>query len=332
MVCLCCVEITFVQARILTVSNMPNNPGQFTNVQDALIYSFPDDTIYVHGSLVNYGDINIGRPIVIIGTGHNPVKQAPLVSALGRILVFSRQCQLIGLTFESLSSGIFTDITIKRCRIISPSYTPAIEVGNSERCVIEGNVFDTPDDNTNVLFGSQTEMIIQNNILDGKIIGSSDPNSLTSFIINNVFLGTGAALDFMSNAIVNNNIFFRASPMLAGSGCSMNNNISYQCANNTFPVIASLSNNLENVDPMFVNVPDGTGFNYSYDYHLTSTSPGFENGTDGTDRGVYGGFGEKFSMTGEPAIAEVTEFKITSPTTIAPGGTLTISVKSRSVR
>jgi hypothetical protein len=46
---------------------------------------------------------------------------------------------------------------------------------------------------------------------------------------------------------------------------------------------------------------------------------------------VYGGMGNKFTETGEPSIAEITAFTITSPTTIAPGGTLTISITSKRV-
>ena len=36
----------------------------------------------------------------------------------------------------------------------------------------------------------------------------------------------------------------------------------------------------------------------------------FAFGNDGTDRGVFGGFGFAFNMTGEPAMAEVTSLRL----------------------
>ena len=111
----------------------------------------------------------------------------------------------------------------------------------------------------------------------------------------------------------------------------MNNNISFSCSTNAFS--APGTNNLVNVNPVFTTFPlAGALFDYLHNYILAPGSPGLLNGTDGTDRGVFGGFGTKFSMTGEPAIAEVTGFVITSPTIIAPGGTLNINVNSKRVR
>jgi hypothetical protein len=108
----------------------------------------------------------------------------------------------------------------------------------------------------------------------------------------------------------------------------MNHNICFNGFPSTFT--SPGDGNLEDVDPMFINYPGGR-FSYAHDYRLAPGSPGIDTGLDGTDRGVYGGMGNKFSMTGEPAMAQVTVFSITSPTTIAPGGNLTISVTSKRV-
>lgn len=84
---------------------------------------------------------------------------------------------------------------------------------------------------------------------------------------------------------------------------------------------------------MFTNFPAaGALFSYAHDYHLAAGSPGLLSGTDGTDRGVYGSYGFPFNMTGEPAMAEITSFIITSPTVIAPGGTLNISITSKRIQ
>ena len=93
-------------ATIRTLCNYPFSPGQFTTFLAAHTAANNNDTIYVHGSAVNYGAINISKTgIVVIGTGHNPVKQGPLVSAFTTISIFATSCQLIGLTFDNMGGS-----------------------------------------------------------------------------------------------------------------------------------------------------------------------------------------------------------------------------------
>ena len=87
--------------RILTVSNMPDSPGQYTSMNDVIgaVISGAGDTIYVHGSPINYGTVFLSRDnIVVIGTGHNPDKQFPYVTTFTEIFVTGNNIQLIGIT------------------------------------------------------------------------------------------------------------------------------------------------------------------------------------------------------------------------------------------
>jgi hypothetical protein len=184
-------------------------------------------------------------------------------------------------------------------------------------------------------FGNSTatNTIIRNNVFNSYITFNSSATTVFSLLIaNNVFIGNpGNAFSSIFQAVITSNIFYRSSPQGTSTGCVMNNNISFNCINNNFS--APGTNNLVNINPLFTNFPaPGAPFDYSHDYHLAAGSPGIATGQDGTDRGVYGGFGTKFTMTGEPDIAEVTDFAITSPTTIPPGGTLTISVTSTRIK
>ena len=321
-------------ATIRTLSNYPFSPGQFTTFAAAHTACNNNDTIYVHGSTVTYGVISITKPgIVVIGTGHNPVKQGPLVSAFTNITISAISCQLIGLAFDNLTANSNL-LTVKRCKILQPAAGPfgIMSGGTSQNWTIEGNVFSGINSNL-ILNLNSSNTTVSNNIFNGQVaIQGGNSSTLSTFIIaNNIFIGVSASVFNVGNAVINNNIFYRASPQGATLGCVMNNNISFSCSNNGFS--APGVSNLVNVNPLFTSFPlAGALFDYSHNYKLAAGSPGLNNGSDGTDRGVFGGFGAKFSMTGEPAIAEITGFVITSSPVIAPGGTLNINVTSKRVR
>jgi hypothetical protein len=325
---------------------MPYSPGQFTTFAAALAAANPNDTIYVHGSSVNYGAITINKNgIVVIGAGHNPNKQAPLPSSFTTVTISNGtlNCQLIGLTIQFLTINISTGTTVKRCKFIefSPLFgSMGILCTNPTNLTIEACVFLQPVTGSpaNINFNNTiiNNTFIRNNVFSTQIVANSAGTTpLTFFIENNLFLGIQpATFNNIHQATINNNIFYRSSPQGAAGGAPnnvMNNNISFSCANNTFS--APGVNNLVNVNPMFTSFPlAGATFDYAHDYSLAAGSPGLLNGTDGTDRGVFGGFGFKFNMTGEPAMAEIFSFQITSATVIAPGGTLDISVTSKRVK
>jgi hypothetical protein len=331
---------------VRTVCNMPYSPGQYTTFNAALTASAVNDTIYVHGSSINYGAITINKSgITVIGTGHNPNKQVPLTSNFTTITLSHTNIKVIGIICEAIltqfASGYPTGATIKRCKITGNATYGGIAnlaASNSmENWLIEGNVFSTltliP---ISISGGTTTNTTIRNNVFctsSYSIYNNSlSTTAFTFTIANNLFLGSSInTFSSLAQAMINNNIFYRSSPQGMMSGCTMNNNISFSCPNNNFAVTGA--NNLVNVNPMFTNFPlAGAVFDYSHNYTLTATSPGLATGTDGSDRGVYGGFGYKFNMTGEPAMPEILTFAITSPTVISPGGTLTISVKSKRIR
>lgn len=332
LVCVFFVSKSF--ATIRTLSNAAFSPGQFTTFLAAHTACLPNDTIYVHGSSLTYGAITIFKQIVVIGPGHNPVKQAPF-AAIFTTITATVPCTLNGLTFDSFNSTAI-NTTIKRCRILQPS-GPTVGIlglGNATNWLIEGNVFTSSGLAANITLNgaNNSNTTVSNNIFCTNMIAPSGGTTLnTFFITNNLFLGLVGLTLSVGQANINNNIFYRSSPQGTLAACVMNNNISFNCAINTFS--APGVNNLVNINPMFTSFPiAGAIFDYSHNYILAPGSPGLLNGTDGTDRGVFGGFGFKFNMTGEPAIAEITSFTITSPAVIAPGGTLNINVQSKRVR
>lgn len=326
-------------ATVLTLSNMSYSPGQFTTFSAAHDAASDFDTIYVHGSSINYGNITIYKPLVIIGTGHNPAKQNTLVSSFMNITIDHSDIQLIGLTIRNVNSYGYSNCSIKKCRILGHTNDASLFLANADNWLIEGNIIEAPSYfGCLVFYGTPSNnTIIQNNIFISstgeKIIGIRNDPSQRSYILNNVFLGQfGYNRTFYDIWYTNidNNIFYSSIPDgLQLSNCIMNNNISYASSEDTF---YQPGDDNEIGDPLFNNYPGFQAmYDYDWDLSLAPTSPGHNTGTDGTDRGVFGGLGFKFTETGEPSIAEVTAFTITSPTIIAPGGTLTISVTSKRV-
>jgi len=81
-----------------TVWRVNNNPGvdaDFSNLQTAINDAAvqPFDTLYVEGSSTSYGDINIHKPLTLIGTGYflsqNDTSQANKNPSKISTLVFS---------------------------------------------------------------------------------------------------------------------------------------------------------------------------------------------------------------------------------------------------
>lgn len=334
------------QATIRTLCNMPYTPGQFNNFAAAILAAAPNDTIYVHGSSINYGAVTITKPITLIGAGHNPNKQAPLPSSFTGVTINAGiiNCQFIGITMQGLTiNNGCINTTVKRCKFTEFSSSPpsigiiCLSNGNLtvDGCVFTAPLISSPAANINFVGTAAGNTFIRNNVFSRDITNNSlIAGPSTFFIENNLFLGIVNAFFGISLATINNNIFYRSSPQGALGGPSnnvMNNNISFSCGINAFS--APGVNNLVNVNPVFTTFPGiGATFDYAHDYRLAAGSPGLLNGTDGTDRGVFGSFGFRFNMTGEPAMAEIFSFQITSATTILPGGTLDISVTSKRVK
>lgn len=312
-------------ATIRTLSNNTNSPGQYTTFAAAQTAAVAGDTIYVHGSPYNYGTFSVTKQLTIIGTGHNPQKQAPMRSFADYINfgVGSGNSRVIGMEVYEINTTTnnIHNIEIRLCKI---TYRILMDDASSSNWIVDGCVFTNTTDNI-YGGGSQSGHRIRNNVFNGQLYGMNGSNGY-HYIENNVFLRNGNAFDYVNPAYVNNNIFYRANPSGTGNGITYSNNISYQCSNNNFPN----GTNLTNQDPQFVSFTGGgpgTNFSYLHDYSLQATSPAKNYGTDSKDLGVYGGVGD-YNQNGIPRIPYIASFNISNPT-VSPGGTLNIDFKSK---
>jgi hypothetical protein len=331
------VACTFSFATVRTLCNMSYCAGTYTNFIQAQDDSSNGDTIYVQGSTIDYGNISITKSLVIIGTGHHPAKQNPLVSSFLEIDISANNVQLIGLRFTNLfTSSTLSKCMVKKCRILGSSANNSINLNTAIDWLIEGNIIEAPL-YTCIFFGgtSAPGTVIQHNIFLSsaeKFTGLNNNSSQRTYFINNIFLGQFSNQNtFFDVKFSNfdNNIFYSSQPTgILFSDCFMNNNVSYAAADNSF-TMPGLNNIM--ADPKFLNYPGFGMYDYAWDLSLDPSSLGHNHGIDGKDVGVFGGTGFKFTETGEPSIAEITAFTITSPATIPPGGSLTISVTSKRV-
>jgi hypothetical protein len=314
------------KATIYTVNNSSTSPGQYTNVAAAVSAASNGDTIYISGSSVNYGSFTINKRLTVIGTGHNPQKQAPLYSLVDNITISSNGVRIMGLNAYHFDDGgsnidsIYISRNFIRYRII-------VDNSNPDHWYIEGNVFEYSGEN--ITFCSTcniTFMYISNNVFNGQLKELNyNGNNGNIYVSNNIFLRNGDMFTGSNYYLyIYNNIFYRATPSSSSTSCTWAGNCSYQCANNTFPS----GTNFTNINPRLIDFPNGGAyFSYSHNYRLQDTSQLVNAGTDGRDVGISGGSGY-FEINGIPNIPQIRSFSITSNTTIPSGGSLNISFKS----
>lgn len=334
-------------ATVWTVSNNPNIPAQFTNINTAIGSSSYDDTIYIHGSPDIYShEVNLNKRLVLIGPGHNP-KNASARAANVHSIVASKKGSnsvISGLNINYLStssnpSNDTVNLTIQNCLFGWGASASSINFSTSfTELVIENCIINSGSINFAYISAQLVKkgLVIRNNIFGtypatggSSITGVRD----NSIIDHNIFLGLNSSMNAfwdIQNCNVSNNIFYgRKIDSTAAQNCVFLNNLTYICTYNKLPLPGnSGSGNMVAVDPGFVNFPNSpTNFSYQFDFRLESDSPARNASTDGTDLGVYGGPGG-FSMTGEPRDSPVVRSMEIYNTTVPPGGTLDIRIRS----
>lgn len=350
------LALTQALATTRTVSNNPDRPGQFTQVDPAIAASADGDTIFVHGSQFTYNDFSVTKRLVIIGAGYNSNNQFNLPTKVNTIYL-NRDTGL-----QNSSGSVITgfmiisqlrnngnpgveNITIFRNQTGTLfTYNPSAGGVYGNNWVIYNNItWSISGGSSGVTSSSSSNITIQNNIIMGDISGFS----MSSVVIDhNVFPG----LDALSNlfyATVTNNIFTRTTGNILASNVNFNtfnNNLSNlttigpNAPTNSFAGGSNTeAGNFIAVDPQFENVTDLNAFNYTFNYRLKTTSAVRNAGTDGTDLGIYGGArsfpsggapGSGFDTSALPPVPQVTEVNILN-STLQPGTPLNVNVKAK---
>ncbi|MFC1620552.1 right-handed parallel beta-helix repeat-containing protein, partial [Candidatus Neomarinimicrobiota bacterium] len=293
-------------ATIWRVDNKAGAAGDFTTLQaaESSIEVQDGDTLYVYGSSISYGEVEVHRPLVIIGPGYfldqNPETQAYPAPAMTDYVYFYSGSK------ESVITGLSTDriyvsadsITIKRMRISSGHHQGSIYIVNDyhattiQQCYIT-NSYGNSESRGIWLSGNNTSVIVDNNFIDvnyttGKSI-DSHTSSAPAHISHNVLSGNVT----VSYTTFENNILRDGTASL--STTSVRNNI---CNETQFP---ATDDNQQNVDMNTVFV--GTGSSDGR-WQLAAGSPALGAGTEGTDCGMFGG-SAPYILSGLPTIPHI---------------------------
>lgn len=322
-------------ATIRTVNNGSVGAGQYTLVQEAVNASAVGDTVYIHGSQINYGDVTLSKRIVLLGAGHH-VKgtQFNFSTLLGHIYFSQANSGALatGSTVKGINCyGIYgqggslpvNNITLER-NYFSGGGGPTYVLGTGWN--LRNNFIAS-----GLSIGSFKNVIISNNVIGGYINSSDKPSVI---ITNNIILG--AYLGSVSYATVTNNIFINPQyTNISGAQNTWNKNIIIYDDSANFKTFPPLNNtgvgNLNTIDdqftaviPLNISMENAT----AQDWILAPTSIGFKYGTDGTDVGIYGGSYPMPNVTGAPNIPQITSMDIKN-SVIPQNGTLNIDFKAR---
>ncbi|MBL0317527.1 MAG: hypothetical protein IPP69_17885 [Flavobacteriales bacterium] len=317
-------------ATVHTVSNNPNSPGEYNNLQTAIDAATNGDTLYVHGSPTSYGNIYLNRNLTLIGTGYNPQKDNPLVSSIATLYLDSvpgiKGCsnsRIIGFNITSQllngpSGYAFNNITVAMNKIAQLQLQPT----SANNIVLKQNII-----NYVYIIANCNNLILRNNMI--YYTASYFQNCNSVLISNNLFFyqNVSTATTIMDYSTVTNNIFLNVHPN--SNFATYNNNLIFNSGSDLLPYGNNTgTGNINGSAPIFVNVPDLIGVNFSYNYRLAANSPGHNAGTDGTDIGPFGGVDPLPNLYGTPPVPQIKIFNITN-SVVTPDTPLEIYVKAK---
>lgn len=353
------LNVSGAGAMVRTLNKNNPSPGQFTTWAAAQTAAVNGDIIYVSGASTSYGNITISKQLTIMGTGHNPQNQNPLVSEFDSVIYNTPVFNLNGIKVQTII-GIYSagavNARIENYYISSICYITLNSSGNTYSWVIKNNIFKSNgssylENNIHILsttiLGNTSffQGDIQNNIFSANgayCISAEGSGSFAdgyggvyygvkmknSVIKNNLFIGdvasTVAIAEYLENSTIQNNILYNCSALVT---TQVSNTQSYNCAypsTNAFATNNSGNNIYAN--PLFVNAP-GYPFQLTYNYNLQSSSPCIGTGISGEVMGVFGGpYGSMFSMYGEPSIPQLKQMNM--PATVISGQSFNVNIIS----
>jgi hypothetical protein len=339
------IGLTMVNAATWTVSNNPDIPAQFTQIQEAIIdaNTSEGDTILVAGSPNRYGDFVLNKNFVIIGAGiHNPYGYNTWVNAIDLATKdgFTPSGSVLsGLWIDnylefytSAAPKTIENVTIERCWLDTYFYMYG-DAGSTYRNITFKNCMF--EDSYMYFYGIGTleNIVFSNNLFDNRQINQSGNPDLSNVTFkNNVFINEGNnVFGATRNLVLQDNIFFKALPQ-GCTGCTFTNNTVYATVNNVLPGDDNVGSGNEARDPKFVNYTDADGeFTWAagYDFHLLPVSEDDDSGTGGGQRGMYGG-PSPIEFGSNPAIPQLTEIIFTdNASSVKEEGTLKVKFKAK---
>ena len=187
-------------AAIITVSNNPNVPGQYTSLQAAIDAAAPDDTLYVQGSTTSYGSVDLYKKLTLIGAGSMPNKSLSLPSLVDNIYIKYNAngtsngsgssisgFRMSGVTFQSYQNSNGVILTINN---VTLSRNFVLGIGNGGNLSLYSTYSGITISNNYIRSISFNALgsgsVIKNNIIQDGISSTGGINSGNWLVLNNV--------------------------------------------------------------------------------------------------------------------------------------------------
>src|ERR1043166_6676042 len=338
----------FSNATIRTVSNSPSTTlGQYSTIQSAINASSSGDTIYVHGSPIDYSGFSFtNKRLVIIGPGWAPDKtytyaatvSGPSVNLTG---AGCSNTEFQGMVFNS--QIIFNNPKCDSIRFIRNRFGSDVFINEPNNTFLnyqfEGNAFIT-----GTVLGTTssvyTNCVFRNNCFftQGAAITAFTHSSSTVLFDHNLWLTQGSpdipCFSNCANLLITNNIFVRRNAATGNSNSTFNNNITFNSSNNTPWNSNSNSDaggNVANQDPqMAAGAAANNGTTNPLLDFTIAAGPANNTGSDGKDMGLLDDATGSLNWTNSrnSRFPRIYSMSITNPV-ITPGGTLNVNVEGR---
>lgn len=322
----------------------------FAQISQAVAFGIVNngDTLHVEGSSVTYDFAIITKRLVIIGAGYlltdNPKTSENILDTKISRIYFnagSENSQVIGFNIVSLGNSADRDvyinvngITVKRCRIEGQVVFgfPLTDIYILQNFFSNISISNALISNGNSFFVPPTNIIFNNNICQKTLTWGTPLNNPTTLwpilqCNNNVFDGP--------DNLANPNLAFSAAEFKNNILMPVNANVNIAASAGVISYnIGTLSTQFGTADNNLV-VPAITSLfitSVSTDgaYQIADASQADNNGSDGTDRGAFGGAAviSRYTLSGLAAIPVI--YTITTPG--ATSTNLPVSIQARTIK
>ncbi|XCF06944.1 hypothetical protein ABI125_03570 [Tamlana crocina] len=317
----------------------------FSEINEAVAYPNVNDgdILHVEGSTIVYADATITKELVIIGPGYflteNPkVSNNTYDAKIGRVTfdAGSESSQLIGMNIlydgSSVDGIVYVNVngvTVKRCRIdryVRPN-TQLVDI-----YILQNFFPNTYNTSAIVDTGSSSyippqEIVFNNNICQKKLLWTDNAWGTGTIMVcnNNVFDGPANELNLEFNTGSFQNNILKAAGITANINSGTNNNVEYNTVSNS-DVFDGTPGNLWVPSMALLFVEEGTTDGL---YQLQSGSSYNQAGSDGAERGAFGGvvLTNRYNLSGLGAIPVA--YDVTTTGVSEPGTGLSVTVKAR---
>lgn len=315
------VNFTFAQ-NVITVDNNSTNAADYTSLQEAINAASNGDIIYVQHSNTSYGNVNVTKPLTIIGRSWNETNFITYTNTFNiksSDVVIRGLHILNGLNIQAATNTPISNIQVKECRSGLVTIGTNYPVSN---VVLQGNRFeDRLHQYTNA-----TNIMVMNNFISGEI-RSYQPQT---FLFTQNIVSGGALYNYGdANGIfqVSNSMFFggywQGASIPTSGRYKAQNCLTWNDYYGTYDFAGSENpaNTVENcilsTNPQLEEYLVVTGL------QLADGSPAIGAGFGGEDLGVYHNYA--FSPLGNP-IGYPTITIDSAPSSVPAGGDLNITV------